>query len=86
MLTSWCFESSINMLDPALNATASRIAELSSIKLSANNADLINYLAGTLPSLGNQQIVLDTGALVGQTVNQYNAALGKLLTQDQRSV
>lgn len=79
-------ESSINMLDPALNATASRIAELSSIKLSANNADLINYLAGTLPSLGNQQIVLDTGALVGQTVNQYNAALGKLLTQDQRSV
>lgn len=79
-------QSSINILDPALNATASRIAELSSINVSANNADLINYLSGALPGLGNQQIVLDTGALVGQTVNQYNAALGKLYTNDQRSV
>lgn len=79
-------ESSINMLDPALNATAARIAELSSINIAANNADLINYLSGALPGLGNQQIVLDTGALVGQTVNQYNAALGKLYVYDQRSV
>ena len=79
-------ENSLNMLDPALNATASRIAELSNISVSANNADLISYLASALPGLGNQQIVLDTGALVGQTVNQYNAALGKILVQDQRSV
>lgn len=79
-------ENSINILDPALNATASRIAELSNINIAANNTDVINYLASALPGLGNQQIVLDTGALVGQTVNQYNAALGKILVQDQRSI
>ena len=79
-------ENSIGLLDPALNATASRISELSNINVDANNADLINYLGGVLPGLGNQQIVLDTGALVGQTVGQYNAALGKLYTYDQRSV
>lgn len=79
-------QSSINILDPALNATASRIAELSSINVAANNTDLINYLSSALPGLGNQQIVLDTGALVGQTVGQYNAALGKLYTYDQRNV
>ena len=79
-------ENSVNILDPALNATAARIAELSSINVAANNTDLINYLAQTLPGLGNQQIVLDTGALVGQTVSQYNAALGKLYVYDQRSV
>lgn len=79
-------QSSINILDPALNATASRIAELSNINVAANNSDLINYLASALPGLGSQQIVLDTGALVGQTVGQYNAALGKLYTYDQRNV
>ena len=79
-------QSSINVLDPALNATASRIAELSNINVAANNSDLIDYLASALPGLGSQQIVLDTGALVGQTVGQYNAALGKLYTYDQRSV
>lgn len=79
-------QSSINILDPALNATASRIAELSNINVAANNSDLIDYLASALPGLGNQQIVLDTGALVGQTVGQYNAALGKLYTYDRRSV
>lgn len=79
-------ENSISLLDPALNDTASRIAELSSINVAANNSDVINYLAQALPGLGNQQIVLDTGALVGQTVGQFNAALGKLYTYDQRSV
>lgn len=79
-------QSSINILDPALNATASRITELSNINVAANNSDLIDYLASALPGLGSQQIVLDTGALVGQTVGQYNAALGKLYTYDQRSV
>lgn len=79
-------QSSINILDPALNATASRIAELSNINVAANNSDLIDYLASALPGLGSQQIVLDTGALVGQTVGQYDAALGKLYTYDQRNV
>jgi TP901 family phage tail tape measure protein len=77
---------SLNILDPALNQTAEHIAALSNIAVSANNADVINYLAGALPGLGNQQIVLDTGALVGQTVSQYNDALGKLYVYDQRSI
>lgn len=79
-------QGSISILDPALNATAQRIAELSSINIASSNEDLINYLGQALPGLGNLQIVLDTGALVGQTVGQFNEALGKLYTYDQRSV
>lgn len=79
-------QGSISILDPALNATAQRIAELSSINIAPTNEDLINYLGQALPGLGNLQIVLDTGALVGQTVGQFNEALGKLYTYDQRSV
>lgn len=79
-------QGSISILDPALNATAQRIAELSSINIASTNEDLINYLGQALPGLGNLQIVLDTGALVGQTVGQFNEALGKLYTYDQRSV
>lgn len=79
-------ENSINILDPALNATANRIAELSNINLTANNTDLINYLGQALPALGNQAIVLDSGALVGQTAGLMNEALGKLYTYDQRGV
>ncbi len=85
-LLAQSMENSANILDPALNATAEHIAALSNIAVNANNSDIINYLAGALPGLGNQQIVLDTGALVGQTVSQYNDALGKLYTYDQRSV
>lgn len=85
-LLAQTMENSIGLLDPALNDTAQRIAELSSINVANNNSDIINYLAGALPGLGNQQIVLDTGALVGQTVGQYDKALGKLYQYDQRSV
>lgn len=85
-LLAQTIENSIGLLDPALNDTAQRIAELSNINLATNNSDIINYLAGALPGLGNQQIVLDTGALVGQTVGQYDKALGKLYQHDQRSV
>lgn len=85
-LLAQSMSNSISLLDPALNATAEHIAELSNIAVNANNSDVINYLAQALPGLGNQQIVLDTGALVGQTVGQYNQALGKLYTYDQRSV
>lgn len=79
-------ENSINLLDPAINETAQRIAQLSGIQITPNNADVIDYLRGALPGLGEQVIVLDTGALVGQTVNQYNDALGKLYTNDARRV
>lgn len=85
-LLAQSMSNSMSLLDPALNATAEHIAELSNIAVNANNSDVINYLAQALPGLGNQQIVLDTGALVGQTVGQYNQALGKLYTYDQRSV
>lgn len=85
-LLAQSISNSMSLLDPALNATAEHIAELSNIAVNANNSDVINYLAQALPGLGNQQIVLDTGALVGQTVGQYNQALGKLYTYDQRSV
>ena len=85
-LLAQSMSNSMSLLDPALNATAEHIAALSNIAVNANNSDVIGYLSQALPGLGNQQIVLDTGALVGQTVGQYNQALGKLYTYDQRSV
>lgn len=85
-LLAQTMQNSVGILDPALNATASRIAELSNINITSNNADLINYLGQTLPGLGAQAIVLDSGALVGQTAGLMNEALGKLYTYDQRSI
>ena len=60
-----------------------------SVSNGGNNNDLYGMLqniVGMLPSLGNMQIVLDTGALVGQTVGAYDVALGQLYTDKTRSV
>ena len=39
---------------------------------------VLELLNEYLPAIGNQQLVLDTGALVGGTVSQFDTALGKL--------
>ena len=55
----------------------------------SNNNDLYGMLEtiiAMLPNLGNMQVVLDTGALVGQTVGAYDVALGQLYTDKTRSV
>lgn len=43
-------------------------------------------LARYLPAVGQQKIVLDTGALVGQTVGAFDQALGKRYNQQARYV
>lgn len=44
---------------------------------SSSIGDLLNKLNSKLDSLGNQQIVLDSGVLVGETAPLMNTALGK---------
>lgn len=47
---------------------------------------LIGLLSEYLPQLSNTSIVLDTGALVGQTTTAYDKALGRLYAQTARGV
>lgn len=50
-----------------------------SAKSSDNGLErVLELLNEYLPAIGNQQLVLDTGALVGGTVSQFDSALGKL--------
>lgn len=46
----------------------------------------LDAITQLLPTLANANIVLDTGALVGQTVGAYNDALGGLILAEGRSV
>jgi hypothetical protein len=48
--------------------------------------NMLRQIIEMLPMLADRQIVLDTGVLVGQTVDKYDDALGKLLSNKQRSV
>lgn len=48
--------------------------------------DILERIAAYLPQIANQNIILDTGVLVGATVKQYDEALGKLTTNRARSV
>ena len=50
------------------------------------SSDALTAILDKLDSLGKMQIVLDTGAFVGQTVNAYDTALGKLYTKQARYV
>lgn len=47
---------------------------------------VIGLLSEYLPQLSNTSIVLDTGALVGQTTTAYDKALGRLYAQTARGV
>lgn len=54
-----------------------------------SSSDLYSMLAAVvdaLPQLTNQQIVLDSGVLVGATAPQMNKALGTIYSREQRSV
>lgn len=64
----------------AHNANASR--DNANSKLESMMGAILNKLDG----VGNQQIVLDTGVLVGQTVSKMDYALGGLATQNERGV
>ena len=57
-----------------------------SVVPATSNNDMINALMNKLDQLSNQQIVLDTGVLVGQTVNKMDNALGGLASRNARSV
>lgn len=70
------------MSAPLLSAETTRIGYNS-------NSDLYSMLAAVvdaLPQLTNQQIVLDSGVLVGATAPQMNKALGTIYSREQRSV
>lgn len=63
-------------------------AETTGIGYNSSN-DLYSMLAAivdALPQLTNQQIVLDSGVLVGATAPQMNKALGTIYSREQRSV
>lgn len=51
-----------------------------------NIFSMLSLIAEALPALANQQIVLDTGVLVGQTAPQMDVALGQIYSNRQRSV
>lgn len=48
--------------------------------------EIISLLNRYLPNIGNQKIVLDSGVLVGETVQQYDEALGTLSNKNMRGV
>ena len=52
----------------------------------SGTSSALEQILAILPQLASTQIVLDTGALVGETVSQYDEALGKMLYNKQRSV
>ena len=52
----------------------------------SGTSSALEQILNLLPQLANSKIVLDTGVLVGETVSQYDVALGKLLVNKQRSV
>ena len=41
-----------------------------------SNASLLNYLSSVLPSIGNSQVVLDSGAVVGGLIRDIDTQLG----------
>lgn len=65
-------------LTPEAIDTTNTIATNYDVSTNNDYSAILSLLSTYLPSLANQQIVLDTGALVGNTVSQYDAALGKL--------
>ena len=56
------------------------------IAVSGSSTDLMNILAEYLPQIANMQIVMDTGATVGQLAPSMDAALGRRLLANGRSV
>lgn len=52
----------------------------------SNSSNNMSELMAKLDGLANMQIVLDTGVLVGQTVNKMDGALGNLAYRNSRGV
>lgn len=67
--------------DKVLTAKLSLISDLQNDRLDR----ILTLLSDYIPQLGNQQIVLDTGALVGETVELMDEALGERAEAKQRS-
>lgn len=72
-------------------APISKLMDYTRIAVEGSNAGLedkldkvITLLANHLPSLGNQQVVLSTGELVGAMVNPIDKALGQLADDRRR--
>lgn len=53
---------------------------------SGETNSILSLLSEYLPGLANQQIVLDSGALVGATAGKMDAELGRIATFNQRGV
>lgn len=56
------------------------------VSTGATNSGLMSLLAEYLPQIANMQIVMDTGATVGQLAPSMDAALGRRLIASGRSV
>jgi hypothetical protein len=68
-----------------MTATVNTTANTSA-NTAAGSSGIMEALQSIKDLLGNMQIVLDTGELVGATVGKYNAALGQLEVAAERGV
>jgi hypothetical protein len=66
--------------DKVLTGKLSLISDLQNDRLDR----ILELLSDYIPQLGNQQIVLDTGALVGETVELMDEALGERAEAKER--
>lgn len=63
------------------------VGDITYTTASANSTNaLLNNLINAVNGMNGQQIVLDTGVLVGQTVSKMDSALGNLANKNARSV
>lgn len=63
------------------------VGEITYTTASANSTNaLLNSLINAVNGMSGQQIILDTGVLVGQTVSKMDTALGQLANKNMRGV
>lgn len=75
----------INMGTLSYDVAASTKPVTESIENNKTNT-LLTALLNKLDNMGSQQIILDTGVLVGQTVSKMDSALGNLASKNARGV
>lgn len=63
------------LLDSVKNLSTEMAVNMTAAPVDSN-ASLLNYLSSVLPSIGNSQVVLDSGAVVGGLIRDIDTQLG----------
>ena len=63
------------LLDSVKNLSTEMAVNMTATPVDSN-ASLLNYLSDILPSIGNSQVVLDSGAVVGGLIRDIDTQLG----------